>query len=468
MYLKIEDGALRAFVDKDNAAGSQSVGDLKKFAMTSDECGVYVQWMNPLHYELKWKDSTFKNESDLAVQQFLGKLAAQFGSQVTDLNKDNKASAAAIAKAGLPDPGNGAAELHYPPSGFNSPELTFLYLMLRQLSTPLSSADIAAINSIETDLNSLDQHMATDIAEKANVLFKQLFDINTAEDLANQLPGISSDIDGFETLDFKPAENNATNISTALSKLVLSNKLVEGFYKTQIKNFLDKSLATLVANRALIGKLKEILPTMKASVAKPGDVPNTTPGVKTEYYKNRDIVITEGNGLHTAVSLVEKEYDEKNHEYKVKSETKKGGLQFRQYDPVTIFVSVGAFWGTTTLKGFGVDKDMKVVEDDIQKDNFVSATFLNFSFAPSRFISPLAQIGIDPTKKRPFMLLGGGFAVPVAKIALTAGGIWTWQPTLKDLQVDQVIESTTQLEKDVTYKFSGQPKGWYLGVQYNF
>lgn len=152
----------------------------------------------------------------------------------------------------------------------------------------------------------------------------------------------------------------------------------------------------------------------------------------------------------------------------MKSETQKDTLQFRRFDPVTIFVSAGAFWGTTTLKGFGVDKDMKVVEDDIQKDNFVAATFLNFSFAPSRFISPLFQIGIDPTKKRPFMLLGGGFAVPVARLAPTAGGLWTWQPTLKDLHVDQVVESTIQLEKDVTYKFSGKPQGWYLGILYNF
>ncbi|WP_126248148.1 hypothetical protein [Chitinophaga rhizosphaerae] len=253
-----------------------------------------------------------------------------------------------------------------------------------------------------------------------------------------------------------------------LPNIEISDKLVQGFFKTKIADFVKQSLITLSANRELVKKFDPVIALMETSVSNIGDVPNPKPGVMTEYYKERVVKIADGHGLHTTISLVEKEYDAQKHEFKEKSVTKKGVLQFRRYDPVTVFASTGVFWGNTTLNGFGVDKDMKVTADDIQKDHVVTAAFLNFSFVPSKYASPLLQIGIDPTKKRPFMLLGGGLAVPVARLALTAGGIWTWQPRLDKLHENEVIESTTKLEQDIKYSFSGTPKGWYFGVQYNF
>lgn len=71
-------------------------------------------------------------------------------------------------------------------------------------------------------------------------------------------------------------------------------------------------------------------------------------------------------------------------------------------------------------------------------------------------------------KKRPFLLLGGGFSIPSARIALSGGPIWTWNPSLDKLSVGQTISSTTDLENDIEYKFDIEPKGWYLGIQYNF
>ena len=66
------------------------------------------------------------------------------------------------------------------------------------------------------------------------------------------------------------------------------------------------------------------------------------------------------------------------------------------------------------------------------------------------------------------MLLGGGFSVPAGRIALSAGGIWTWDQKLNKLAEGQKITKTTELEADFKYSFDMSPKGWYIGIQYNF
>ncbi|MCU0440674.1 MAG: hypothetical protein MUC49_22495 [Raineya sp.] len=133
---------------------------------------------------------------------------------------------------------------------------------------------------------------------------------------------------------------------------------------------------------------------------------------------------------------------------------------------------VGQLYSSSTLKGYGVSNSTSgqftVTEDDITKGSLVTAIFLNFNFGlGSRYFAPITQIGIDPTKKRPFLLLGGGFSIPNVRIAITSGPIWTWNPSLGKLSVGQTISSTNDLEKDIQYKFNIQPKGWYLGIQYN-
>ncbi|WP_126247802.1 hypothetical protein [Chitinophaga rhizosphaerae] len=221
LYLKLEGGEFRTFVDRDNEAGDESIGEKKKFAMTSNECNIYVRWLNPLHYQIKWADSTFEDEADLAVQSFVTKLVEMFGAPVANLNKNNAESAAAIAKSGLGAPGTGVGDLHYPPTGFKNAELTFLYLSLRQLavSIPLTADDIKNINSIESDLNTLDKLIATNIAEGVEAEFKKLYAIKTAQQLATDLPDIKKNISEFEELTFKPAEDAAKALSTALSNI---------------------------------------------------------------------------------------------------------------------------------------------------------------------------------------------------------------------------------------------------------
>jgi hypothetical protein len=137
-----------------------------------------------------------------------------------------------------------------------------------------------------------------------------------------------------------------------------------------------------------------------------------------------------------------------------------------------VAVSAGIFYSQATLKGFGVstnNNQMSVTEDNIDKNTAVTATFLNLCFnLGSRYFSPLFQWGIDPTKKHPYLLAGVGFSIPAAKFAISGGPLWTWDASLNKLSVGSTVLSTTDLDKDIKYKFYGKPKGWYLGLQFNF
>lgn len=465
LYLKLEKNELRSFVDRNNEAGSEPFDETKRFALQTKYCAVYARWINPLRYELKWSDSTFDNESDVAVKSYVTKLVEVFGAPVSNLNKDNSESKAEISRSGLAPAAGG---LSYPTDGFHDLELTFLYLQLRQHTPALTSTEISDINLLYAAIKELDDQNAEDIASQADEQFVKLYNIKTAQQLGVDLPVVKDAIRQIETEVFKRIDKRIKEIPTLLTALTLSDKMMLGYYKAVVTRFVEQCQRNVTANRELIKKFDPIFTLMEASVEVVGNVPNTIPNTTTEYYKIRDVKIEEGKGLHTTVSLVEKEYDAKTHEFKSKSTNQKAIMQFRRYDPVTVFVSTGGFYSNTTLRGYGVDKDMKITEDDIQKGKFVSAAFLNFSFIPSRYISPLVQIGIDPTKKHPFLLLGGGFAIPVGRIAITAGGIWTWNATLQKLQTGQLVESTTDLEKDISYQFDLKPKGWYGGIQYNF
>jgi hypothetical protein len=95
--------------------------------------------------------------------------------------------------------------------------------------------------------------------------------------------------------------------------------------------------------------------------------------------------------------------------------------------------------------------------------------FFNLVFnIGSKHFAPTLQLGLDPTKKRPFFLVGTGFCIPSKQLAFSFGPLWTWDPTLDKLSVGQQVTNSTALENDIRYRFAEKPKGWYFGLQVQF
>ena len=124
------------------------------------------------------------------------------------------------------------------------------------------------------------------------------------------------------------------------------------------------------------------------------------------------------------------------------------------------------------LNGYGTEindaGELLVVEDNIDKNTLLVGLFLNLNIdIGSRYLHPLIQIGVDPTKDKPYLLFGGGFEIYKSTLSITGGPIWTWEENLDLLKVGDQITSENVLKEDVKYKFQTKPRGFYLGLNIN-
>ncbi|WP_417372222.1 hypothetical protein [Gelidibacter japonicus] len=467
IYLTFDGKTLEYFTPDKTADSKKNVNESMNFALKDDNsCNIYLKWVNPLKYKLTWKDTTYIDERDKVINDFIDLLVTQFGSPVTSLNKSESKSLIEKSTKATLSAATGLTEL-FIPDGFNNTDLTMLYLQLRSNQNLLTENEREKLNEITKSISELDMKIATNISMEVDGVFTELLALNDPRNVSNIVIEKEAQIKKYDDL-YTELETLQKSIIKSISELTLTDKLLNSYTKTIVSKFIDQTTTTIITNKNLTGKLKPVVDVVKNSI---NDESSNT--VTKGFYRIRSIGFEDGKKLQTSLTITEFEYKMEAKEFSKKSEVLKTSLTFQKYDFFAISVSTGLFYSSTTLKGYGVSNNSKndftITEDDITKSSPVTAVFLNFNFGiGSRYFAPLTQIGIDPTKKRPFLLLGGGFSIPSARIAFTAGPIWTWNQSLDKLTVGEAISSTTDLEQDIKYVFDVEPKGWYLGIQYNF
>lgn len=468
IYLTFDGKTLEYFTYDNTADSKKNVTESMTFALKDDNsCNIYLKWFNPLKYKLTWKDTTYIDERDKAINDFIDLLVAQFGTPVTSLNRSESKSLIEKSTKATLTVATGLTELFIPLDGFNNTDLTMLYLQLRSNQNLLTEDERKKLNEITKSISELDTRIATNISKEVDNVFIELLALNDPSNVLNIVTEKEAQIKKYDNL-YIELENLQKSIIKSLSEMTLTDKLLNSYTKTIVSKFIDQTTSTISSNKNLTGKLMPVVEVVKNSI-----IDESSNTATKGFYRTRSVGFEDGKKLQTSLTITEFEYKKETKEFSKKSDILNKSLIFQKYDFFAISVSAGLFYSNTTLKGYGVSNStggqFTVTEDDITKSSPVTAVFLNFNFGTgSRYISPLAQIGIDPTKKRPFLLLGGGFSIPSARIAITGGPIWTWNPSLDKLSVGQTISSTTELEKDVQYKFDVKPKGWYFGIQYNF
>ncbi|RQO66822.1 hypothetical protein DBR40_21445 [Pedobacter sp. KBW01] len=435
------------------------------FPLSGTYSNIFMKWLNPLKYTIDFKDTVGVDPRDQVIKDYIAALQQQHGAAAATVATKSGSSGDGYGKTGGNNLKGEPIVTPVEIISFRNQRLVQLYTSLRINQDKFSESERKEINRFGGILEELDAISAkVNMAARLDNIFTSLYGIQDPKEVQ---PATNA---------FRIELNNATSTYDENEKLQFLVKremkaltIAATEEKTRITETVDEFLlqvnSTLTSNRTLQAKVPPILELMDNSVKTPS---KEQPG----YYQVKAVSFDEGQTLKKTLTITGREYKADTKSFADTKELAKTNFRFERYDPFGISVSTGIFYGSTTLKGFGVsntNNEFTVTQDDIEKGNFVTAAFLNFTFnAGSRYLLPFFQLGIDPTKKRPFLMAGGGFRIPSSKFALSAGPLWTWDQKLNKLTVGQKVTSTSDLEKDIKYEFDPSPKGWYLGFQYNF
>lgn len=462
LYLSLNDNNELLF-NVDNEADAL---DAARNAKGKDnQINLYFKWINPLRYKISWKDSTLTDERDKAIKDFTSLLVSPFGASVLEQNQPEG------TQKGYNNT-NKVAEndtLKILDCSFNDKDLLLLFNYLKIKESSLNKnkgGEIYSLNRFLALLEKFDESNSVNIEAKSKKVYSTLFDFKGVSDYNDTEKGFVAQSKKITSLEesFSTINGLRKNVSETLISLSINNELLKSYINIVVSSYLEKSLIKLNNDKKIIEKLKPILKIVENSIA--------NESIKQKgYFKTRSVEFDNGKKIETTITISEYEFKKETADFSKKGDILSHNFEFQKYDIFDVSVSTGIFYSNTTLKGFGIANDgsnFTVTEDKINKNTPITAIFLNLNFKTSQYFSPLLQLGIDPTEKRPFMLLGAGFSIPVARLAISGGPIWLWDQSLNEFSVGQAISSTTDLEQDIRYKFEIEPKGWYLGIQYNF
>lgn len=439
------------------------------FSLTDSYANLKFGWKNPLKYTLTWKDSTYVDEQQAELKDFFKSLTPLF-SLPTSTNTASSSASLSHAKAVAHLASNA---IDAPNGGFKDYELTQLYIQLILAKELIKPEERANINKLTPKLKELETE-SIDYQSKAKQTFTNLFNEENPDRISTKNKDGIADIESDNIASWTESLNKNTKLQeqlvSQLADIKIENELYNSLFHTIISKYLDKNKEVNLRNTGTINRLKPLVEKLKASVT--GVQKLYKYGERTDMTIARAIKLEEGSVLQTELIITKHKISADGLTIEKDKDIVKTKLIFRGYDPINFSISTGIFYSSTSLNGFGIatnGNDLVVVEENIKKNTAVTAVFGNFTYGfGSRLLAPTLQLGIDPTKRHPFFLAGGGFAFPVANFAITSGGIWTFEPTLSKLQPNQKIASTIELEKDIKNNFKTKPKGWYLGIQYNF
>jgi hypothetical protein len=412
---------------------------------------LYFEWLNPLVYKINWTDKIEDDESYIKLKQFLTYINA-----LPLLPQSNQTS----GNESLIDPLT---------ESYNLKNGKLILWEMQLANNPnlfrISEGDIKIINAISKKLVILDTIEQKDYSEKLLMIFKYIISIDDPKQVNNDtMKEYEAEILAFKK-EIQSVKTNIENIKN-LNELLSDSYDLKTSSIGLINDFFNELNIKAKTIENTINSLEELIKTLKQSVKSKASILKG----KENSYKIRTVDFDIGKKLQTKITVTSYNFKNETFSFEKKDEIINETITFKKFDVFTLSFSTGVFYSNTNLNGYGITTDgsSKITETEIKKNTAIVAAFLNIDLRISQYFAPIIQIGADPTKKYPYLLLGTGFMIPAANLAITGGPIWTWQQSLKALKVGDTVESTTDLENDIEYKFTAKPKGWYLGFQYNF
>lgn len=331
-------------------------------------------------------------------------------------------------------------------------------------------------SNIKNELPIIDKYLANDFSSSVTSIFGKLKSINEPYSVRDKKGSYDEATKSLKTINVShsDASKNLTKIeklfSSGIDQINTSLSFNQGFQFYTVaffKKYIAKSKTDIAARNKSLEALKKIIGHLDKSVT--GQ--NITESNNALFVKLKDV--NRERGKISKIEMTLKKYTYANNDLSSKTEKvhSKHVLLFQPYRFLIPQVSVGVFYSSLELKTFeaGVDASGNtIVEESTQESGPVYATNLNFFLnTKNSDLLPFFQLGIDPTKERPFLLAGGGLAIPGSRFAISGGLAWTWRQSLKTLTVNGAADSNAAIKDDIEYTFDESPRV-YFGLQYEF
>lgn len=458
-----KDKSLKYFDGKDRD-GRKPLEHVSHLALREPFSNIYMKWLNPLKYNVVWKDSVFSDGDVESVKKFLELFSGVLGSfGESEAGEEVKKSTTAVAKSGNVPLATKTDGTIYSSRLFEF--YLFIETVLLRNDDTIAPDELKKINEALNVLYDMDEESIYSVQNEIEHYFFSMYELTDR----TRVETLCSDVRAF----IKEKENSESIVSmeeelkTATKEITVAKNIN---LTTYIKNNAIAIAADIAGkaknNKVLFEKMEDMAKTLEKSVDS-----EQQSSELADYFLIREVKFNHGQVLETKVTVSSRELNQESGDFGSNKNLYEGKIRFQKRKAVLISFSTGVFYSDVTIRGFGVstDENPVVTEDDLEKKTAIPAAFLNLNFdVGSSNFSPLIQFGADPTKARPYLLAGAGFSIPVVKIAISGGPLWTWEPALKTLEVGGAVESTSALEKDIKYTFDGKPKGWYVGLQVNF
>lgn len=473
LFINITEDEFYFYVGKDDLSSKHSIDKSYELNINKSDLSLYIKWLNPLKYKVTFEDTEIDDPRIQEIRDFFEDYVSALGGNPPtgfNMTSDPEDQTCFCELAG-----NSTFSIHYP----------VLYLSLKEKSKALLAEKEAEINAISDEskkeekkkeiiknnepkevcaivekMTKILNYETEDYSQKSKKKIEELFNIKSPDGLEQKLTTSGKSVVAWDEI-----KSQVQFELKSLEELVEKLTIEEAYLKKQA-NELIKATKTKIAEdqvyRDLLEKyINEVYTSLK----------NSNSEVEGYYfYKEYRIKMFKAIKSKLVCKQMKLADDYSLTEDKVIAETE---FMIQRYECITPHVGTGLFYSSADILAYGYEindqNELVVSEYTVDKNTGATGLFLNLHLdINSRVIIPMLQIGVDPTKEIPYLLLGGGFLIPSTKFSFTGGPIWSWQKELKTLSPGQVIESTSQLEEDIKHTFNPEPLGFYIGVNFSF
>lgn len=484
IFLNYQDDKLYFFDSKHLPTEGEELEKVHTLSLQDTYVNVYLKWLNPLKYKVTWKDQQFEDERDAIIRDFIASLATQFGSDLNNYSDLTLTGGDAVDVSTSFIKKNSLGDIDLPSIKYarDSFEGKFHDLMLVNLyyeilnmkkSILKSNGEDGGFSKFEFDhlkllLNELNQLDSMNNVSLSNMMTNEFVNMLKVKKLEGAIDLVKSSNTHLALWKshFERKQESISRVKGYFDTFeIWKNTRMASYVQSVIASYVNKVQKETSSEKGLFKDIKSCYELLEKSTEQKSNVPEG-------YIKIRDVNFKEGKEIQTDIEITEINFDV---DYKLDGEqvVYSSTIKIRKSDIIVPSVSAGIFYSNSQVIDYGVSNDgagsLEVSEENYRDNMALTASFLNLNFdVRSRYFSPLIQIGIDPTKERPFMLFGTGFSIPAFHFSITGGAVWTWQKSLTDLNTGATVGSSAELERDLDYNFNYVPLGGYIGIQWNF